>query len=397
MKNFSRMNPKKKGPSFSLLFIILALVVVGIIVISSASSVISLQTYDDSSYMLKKQIFNVILGLIALAVAYRVDSRIWKKLSAPLLIISLILLVAVLIPGIGSSHGGASRWLNLGPFGSLQPSEVLKFSLVIYLASLFEKKGTEIRTFLHGLLPFSAILVLVAILIMSQPDLGSFLVVAGLSVAVFFVSGSRLKHLGTLVVIGVAGIIALIKFEPYRMQRFLVFLNPEAHATGMGYQINQALLAIGSGGIWGLGFGQSRQKFQYLPEPATDSIFAIIAEEKGLIGALAIIALFAIFGYLGYQVARNANDAYSRLVAVGITSWIIVQAFLNVCAILSLVPLTGVPLPFISYGGSSIIVLLAACGILLNISKNTREVTDENFGSGGRLRRAHLSDHSNCR
>ncbi len=393
MKNFSRNN-LKDGPQISLFFLIIALVVVGIIIISSASSVISWQAYDDSSYMLKRQAINVAIGLVAMGAAYRVDSRFLKKISIPLMLLSLVFLIVVLIPGVGTSHGGATRWLYLGPFG-FQPTEFLKLALVIYLASLFEKKSTDVRTMSKGLLPFLAIIGVLALLIMKQPDLGSFLIVTSIGGCMYFVSGSRFKHLVALVVVGISSIMTLIRLEPYRMARFLVFLDPEKHSNDAGYQINQALLAIGSGGLWGLGFGQSRQKFQYLPEPATDSIFAIFAEEKGLIGALLIVVLFALFGYFGYRVAKNANDVYSRLVAAGITSWIVVQAFLNICAILSLVPLTGVPLPFISYGGSSIIFLLIACGILLNISKNSKEVENEGIGGGRRLRRAHLSNNRN--
>jgi cell division protein FtsW len=395
MRSISRKSLIFSRPNYTLLLIIFVLIVVGLVVISSASSVISLENYNDSTYLLKKQIFSVIIGLGAMWAAYRVEARIWKKFSVYLLAISIFLLLLVFVPGIGVSHGGASRWLNLGPLSSLQPSEFLKFSLIIYLASLFENKGQDIRSLSKGVLPFVAIIVVLGAILMKQPDLGTFLIVAGIAVVMFFVSGSRLKHFLGMAAIGIAGIVAVIRFEPYRMERFLVFLDPEAHSGGMGYQINQALMAIGTGGIWGLGFGQSRQKFQFLPEPATDSIFAIVAEEKGLIGAFAIVLIFIIFGYFGYKTAKNANDSFSRLLAVGITSWIIIQAFLNIFAILSLVPLTGVPLPFISYGGSSIIFMLAACGILLNISKNLKEDNNENISGGRRYRRAHLAGDRN--
>lgn len=362
---------RKSTPDYNLFFIVVLLVIFGIIFLSSASSVISFQEYNDSRYMFLKQVAGIIAGFAMMGVFYKVDINFWKKWSFPVLVVSIAALIAVFIPFIGVEHGGAKRWIDIGPV-QLQPSEFLKFSIIIYLASLFEKKGHQIRDAYSGLMPFVALMVLMGALIMAQPDMGTLIVIILISISMYFVSGAPVKHLAYIGLSGVAGLILLIKVSPYRMQRFLVFLNPGAYVDhAAGYQTKQALIAIGSGGLIGRGFGQSLQKYRYLPEASTDSIFAIIAEEKGLIGAVFIFALFAAFGYFGFKIAKNAGDTYTRLLATGITSWIVFQAILNVCATLSLVPLTGITLPFISFGGTSIVMAIASCGILLNISRKT--------------------------
>lgn len=388
MSSFTR-SLRKRPPDFNLFIVIILLVIFGIIFLSSASSVISFQEYNDSRYMFLKQVVGIIIGFVAMGIFYKVDVKLWKKLAFPMLIASIITLVAVFIPGLGVEHGGARRWIDIGPV-QLQPSEFLKFSIIIYLATLFEKKGHEVRDTYSGLIPFLALLGIMGALIMAQPDMGTLLVIIMISLVMYFISGARTSHLAYMGLAGISGLILLIKFSPYRMQRFLVFLNPGAYADhAAGYQTKQALIAIGSGGLIGRGFGQSLQKYRYLPEASTDSIFAIIAEEKGLIGAGLIFLLFAAFGYFGFRIARNAPDVYTRLVAVGITSWIVFQAVLNIAATLSLVPLTGVTLPFISFGGTSIVMAIAACGILLNISRNSKErTTNEGNRSGGRYRRS---------
>lgn len=388
MSGISRL--RKSPPDFGLFIVIILLVVFGVIFLSSASSVISFQEYGDSRYMFLKQVVGIIIGFVAMGIFYKVDVKYWKKISFPMLIISIITLIAVFIPGLGVEHGGARRWIDIGPI-QIQPSEFLKFSIIIYLASLFEKKGVEVRDTYGGLIPFLVLVGFMGLLIMMQPDMGTLLVIVVISVVMYFVSGAKMSHLAAMGLAGVAGLVFLIKVSPYRMQRFLVFLNPDQYSDhAAGYQTKQALIAIGSGGLIGRGFGQSLQKYRYLPEASTDSIFAIISEERGIIGAALIFTLFASFGYFGFKVARGAPDAYTRLLAVGITSWIVFQAILNICATLSLVPLTGVTLPFISFGGTSIVMVIASCGILLNISRNTKERTsDEGNRSGRRFRRAH--------
>ncbi len=387
MSDLRRNYLRKRSPNFNLFVVIVLLVIFGIIFLSSASSVISFQEYGDSRYMFLKQVVGIVMGFGLMGAFYKIDVRYWKRIAFPLMVVSLVALVAVLIPHLGVEHGGAKRWIDIGPI-QLQPSEFLKFSTIIYLASLFEKKGQDVRDAINGLLPFVGLIVVMAALVMAQPDLGTLIVIVAIAGSMYFVSGAKASHLLGIGITGLAGLGILVKVSPYRMQRFLVFLNPSAYTNhAVGYQTQQALIAIGSGGLIGRGFGQSLQKYRYLPEASTDSIFAIIGEERGLIGTVGICLLFAAFGFIGYQIAKNTKDVYTRLIAVGITSWIVFQAVLNICAALSLVPLTGVTLPFISFGGTSIVLTIASCGILLNISSNTGERTTNENNFGGRRNR----------
>lgn len=370
----SKVKQIKKGGQIDFMFAMLlaALILIGLTMISSASIVMSRTVAGQDNFYFFSQLKSAALGLFLLLVALKIDYRFWKKVSPYILAINIIFLIIVFIPGLGFHHGGANRWVVIGPI-NFQPSEIIKLSLVLYLASWFENKGNEVRNFVTGTLPFLAILGTVAFLVMKQPDMGTTSVLAVTSGVMFFVAGANYLHVGAMVSAGIAGLFLLIKTAPYRMARLMIFLNPSADPSGKGYHINQALLAIGSGGLFGMGFGRSRQKFNYLPEPATDSIFAVIAEELGLIRASLFILLYLVFAVRGYRIAKNAPDVFGRLVAVGITTWIIAQAFINIMAIMSLIPLTGVPLPFISYGGSSLIMLMFASGILLNISKYSKE------------------------
>lgn len=356
-----------------LIFTIFALLIFGLVMITSAGVVYSQSRFDDQYYFFKRQLFyGIIPGFIACYLCQKIDYHYWKKISVPLFFISLILLVLVFVPGIGSRLYGASRWLQLGPI-SFQPSEMAKLSIIIYLAAWLESRGTKrIKDFFEGFLPFVGILALVGFLIIKQPDMGTLGVIVITMLAMFFSSGSKLSHLFWMAIGGIASFFMLIKLAPYRLNRLLIFLNPEMDPKGIGYHINQALIAVGSGGILGLGLGHSRQKFYYLPEPVGDSIFAVLAEELGLLGSVALVMLFLLFALRGLKIARSASDDFGKLLGIGITSWVIFQAFINICAITSIIPLTGVPLPFISYGGTSIVFLLAGAGILLNISKQAK-------------------------
>ncbi len=249
---------------------------------------------------------------------------------------------------------------------------MMKLSLIIYLAAWMESRREKIKDFFEGLVPFLAVLAFLSFLLIKQPDMGTLGVITLIAISIFFVSGSRLSHMLGIALGGFLILLAMIKMEVYRMNRLLVFLHPELDPQGIGYQINQALLAIGSGGIWGVGLGNSLQKFNYLPEPVGDSIFAIIGEELGLLGGIVLIVLFLILSLRGLQIAKRAPDIFSLLLSVGIISWIFFQSFINICAISGIMPLTGIPLPFISYGGTSIVFLMAGVGILLNISKQTK-------------------------
>jgi cell division protein FtsW len=359
-------------PDYILTILIALLIIFGLVMISSASVVLSRNEAGDANYYFFSQLKSVGLGLVLLIIGYKINYRLWRKFAPILMFLSLIALVMVFLPGIGVERNGAHRWINLGIM-NFQPSELAKLSLIVYLAAWFENKGSEVKKFWTSTIPFVFILGLIGLLVIFEPDMGTSVVLALIGGVIYFVAGASLLH-----VVGMIGLALIagwyfIKYETYRLNRFMVFLNPSADSSGMGYHVNQALLAVGSGGLIGLGFGKSRQKFNYLPEATTDSIFAIIAEELGIIGALLAVFLFMTFAYRSLMIARRAPDVFARLVVVGITTWIVGQALINIMAILSLLPLTGVPLPFISYGGSSIIMLMLACGILLNISKHVQK------------------------
>jgi len=362
----------EKSVDKTLLTVVLILLAFGLVMIASAGVIYSETRFADSYYFFKHQLFfGVLPGLLALYVFSRIDYHWWRKISVPLFFVSIILLVLVFVPGIGSRIYGASRWIQLGPF-SFQPSEMAKLSIIIYLAAWLESRGTHrIKDFLEGFLPFLGIMAFIGFLIIKQPDIGTLGVILLTSISVFFVSGASLKHIFSLGIIGTFLLWILIKIEPYRFDRISTFLDRGFDPQGIGYQINQALLAIGSGGIFGVGLGHSRQKFNYLPEPVGDSIFAIIGEELGMIGAAALVILFVLLALRGIKIAKNSPDMFGRLMATGIIMWIILQAFINISANIALVPLTGVPLPFVSYGGTSLVFLMSAVGILLNISKQT--------------------------
>jgi len=354
-----------------LVYAIFGLLVFGLIAIASAGVGYARTRFGDEYYFFKRQLlFGIFPGLVILFVVKNIDYRIWKKFSFLAFVGSIIALILVFVPGFGTKIYGANRWLQLGPF-SFQPAEMLKISLILYLAAWLESRREKIADFYEGLMPFVMIVALVSFLLIKQPDIGTLGVTILIAMSIFFVSGAKISHMLLMGGVGMAALLALIKFESYRMDRLLVFLHPELDPRGIGYQINQALLAIGSGGIFGVGLGHSLQKFNYLPEPVGDSIFAIIGEELGFFGEFVLIMLFVVLFLRGLRIAKNAPDMFGKLVATGIVSWITFQAFINIAAISGLIPLTGIPLPFISYGGTSIIFLLTSVGILLNISKQT--------------------------
>jgi cell division protein FtsW len=354
-----------------LLLVILILLGIGLLMIASAGVLYGMTRFHDAYYFFKQQLLGLSIGLALLFIFQRIDYHIWQRFVVPIFFIALGLLILVFIPGFGTSVYGATRWVQLGQI-SFQPSEVMKLSIILYLAAwLSNKDKTRAADFFEGVVPFLVIISIVSFLIIQQPDTGTLGLIILISLSIFFASGANLFHIGALFLSGLVFLALLIKMAPYRMQRFLVFINPEYDPRGVGYQITQALLAIGLGGIFGVGLGQSRQKFNYLPEPVTDSIFAILGEEFGLIGMVVVVFLFLFVARRGLAIALHAPDQFGRLVAVGIVSWIIFQAFINMSAISGLIPLTGIPLPFISYGGTSLAVLLAAVGILLNISKHS--------------------------
>ena len=363
---------KSQGESDRVLKVILFLLLgVGLMAIASAGVSYGNVRFSDPYYFFKEQLIGLIVGIALLFVYERIPYTFWKKLVLPIFLTALGLLVLVFVPGFGTTVYGAARWVDLGII-SFQPSEVMKLAIILYLAAWLSRRGERhTRDFYEGFLPFLMILMVVGFLIIKQPDTGTLGLIFCISLAIFFVSGASLVHLFGLVLGALAFLAVLIKMAPYRMQRFLVFLNPEHDPLGAGYQMTQALLAIGTGGWFGVGLGHSRQKFNYLPEPVTDSIFAVLSEEVGLFGVTLVILLFTAFLWRGMYIAKHAPDMFGKLLATGITAWVVCQAFINIAAISGLIPLTGIPLPFISFGGTSLAILMAAVGILLNVSRHS--------------------------
>src|SRR3990172_625516 len=339
------------------------LLIFGLVMVGDSSLVSSSRDFGDQWKYLKLQGMWTVISLVGFLIAGKLPLKLLEKFALPIFSLSIILLLLVLIPGIGSKILGARRWINLGLF-SLQPSEFAKISLIIFLSSLLRQKDKFIS--------FLVILGIMLGLVMFQPDLGTSLVLLGSGLTIYFVSNQELRKLLILLPVGLIAIGALILTSPYRLNRVKTFLDYSHDPLGSSYQIRQSLLGLGSGGITGVGFGQSRQKYEYLPEAMTDSVFAIIGEELGLIGGLIVIATFTVLVINGFQVAASTDDEFQKFLAVGISSLIGLQAFINISAIVALVPLTGIPLPFISYGGSSLLTMLFSTGLLLNIAKNAR-------------------------
>ncbi len=363
---------KNKKVDSIILGVVLILIVFGLIMISSAGVAISKDRFGDEYHLFRRQLFyGIIPGLICLFIVQKIHYTFWKKIAVPLFILAIVFLVLIFIPGLGMKLQGASRWLSLGPI-SFQPAEFMKLAIILYLASWIESRGKMIMDFKEGLLPFLGILAVVGFLIIKQPDVGTLGAIVIISFIMFFASGAPIKFIFALIASGFGLLAILIAAAPYRLNRLKAFVDSTIDPQGIGYQINQALIAVGSGGIFGLGFGQSRQKFNYLPEPVGDSIYAIISEELGMIGAIILLILFVLFALRGFKIARNAPDKFSALVAVGVSSWIIFQAFINIAAIIGIIPLTGIPLPFVSYGATSLVFVLSAVGVLLNISKYSK-------------------------
>lgn len=363
-----RLSPQKAD--YALLLTVLALACFGILMIASASLPVAMEKFGDKKNytFVWQQLGSLGLGFLGLMIASQIDYRVWRRGAIWFLIITILLLLAVYLPGLGQAYKGAARWLNLGVV-SFQPSEVIKLTFILYLAAWLEGREEKMRSFSESFLPFIVLLAIIAALLIKQPDLGTLTIIALSAVAIFFVAGAAYRHLGLGLLVTTVVFWIFIRTSPYRWQRFLTFLNPKAEILGAGYHINQAILAVGSGGLLGRGFGKSVQKFLYLPEPYTDSIFAVICEELGFLRATLIPLAFLFIAWRGFIIARHAPDKFSQLVAVGITSWIVLQAFVNMSAITGLIPLTGVPLPLVSFGGSSLVVTLTAVGILLNISR----------------------------
>jgi len=339
---------------------------------------------------------HLVVGLIVFLICSRIPYYFWRKFAFPMFVIAVILL-AVVLTHLGADYGTARSWINLPGLPSIQPTEFAKLALIFYLSSWLDQREDEVATFNYGFLPFVGVMGIISAMIALQPDLGSLLVVILISTSIFYVAGANTFHLvfGSLVAVTLS--LPVMLSMDYVKKRFLAYWDPNTDILGIGYQILNSLVAIGSGGFWGAGFGKSVQKFGYLPEVQADSIFSAICEEIGLLKVILFLGLFAVIAWRGYLIAEHTTDRFGKLLAVGITSWIVFQTIINIAVNLALVPNTGITLPFISYGGSSLIMLLAASGILVNISKGSNPKNYEGFGNRRRIGRAHLSRSSGRR
>ncbi len=351
-----------------LLFVVVALMGVGLIMVYSASSVTSIAVRSDGLYYFKRQLMWVFAGLMSMLVFSHVPYKKLEKISVPLLGVAVFLLVLVLIPGVSRDIGGARRWIRFGAFG-FQPSEFSKLCFILYLCHSIASRQEKIKSFLYGVLPDALVTATLFFLVYKGPNLSTATLIGGTYVLLFFLGNGSLFHLGGMIGSGVVLVFALIFQAGYRVKRYWAFLNPWENAQTSGYHIIQSLVAIGSGGFLGLGLGQSRQKFFILPERHTDFIFAIICEELGLLGGALVILLFFILVWRGLYIASRSPDLFGFLLASGITIIIGLQVIINIAVVVSLMPTTGITLPFISYGGSSLVFLAISIGILLNISR----------------------------
>jgi len=353
-----------------LILLIGLLVFSGLVMLSSASSVVGYKKFGNSYYYFNHQLFITILGVAIFYIFSRINYFFWKRYAFGFLLVSCLFLLLVFIPGLGAHYGKAQSWINLFGF-SLQPSEFVKVFFLIYLAAWLERRQGDLGSISRGLGPFLVILGFISFLMLMQPDIGTLSIIVLSSLIVYFVGGGKVFHLLVVGLIAVVCLAGILQIKPYIKDRFACVLNPQLNVKDECYQINQSLIAIGSGGFWGRGIGQSRQKYLYLPEVSGDSIFSVIAEEIGFIFSVFLIFLYILLFVRGVMVAQKAPDRFGQLLAVGIVSWIAVQAFLNIGGMVNLIPMTGVPLPLVSYGGSAMLASLLALGILVNISKYT--------------------------
>ena len=345
------------------------LTVGGFFIFSSASLGILAQNPLKFSSLAFNQFFlGLFLGSIICIVVARLDYKIWRKLALFLFLISIVLTLMVFIPSLGISHGGAKRWIDLG-FISFQPSEFLKIGFIVYFAAWLSTFKKKVDTFYWGLLPFLVFSAVVGTILLLQPDTDTFAVIIFASLAMYISAGAKWKHIAIIFLIGVLSLAILAFTRPYIKQRITTMLNPNENAQTSSYQLRQSLIAVGSGKIWGRGFGQSVQKFEYLPEPVGDSVFAVASEEFGFIGSVAIIIAFLMFGISGFRIAAETTDDFGKFVTIGIVILIISQAFINIAGMIGVLPLTGIPLPFLSHGGTALFITLIESGIIMSISR----------------------------
>jgi len=361
------------GTYLLLIGVVGVLVVIGVVMVLSASSVLSLTSYGSAWYFFQRQLIWTLLGVIVFAVVVRVDYHRWQAAVRPLLAISTFLLVAVLIPGVGVYVSGSRRWLGIGAW-RFQPSELAKLAVLLFAADLLTRREDELYDSRRVLRPLLAVMLGIAALVCLEPDLDSTVLIALIVSSVMVAGGISARYLGMLAGTGVALSALLAIAAPYRRARVFTFLHPTADASNTGYQIVQSLIALGSGGIEGVGLGAGRSKWLFLPNAHTDFIFAVIGEELGLIGTLSVLGLFVAFACLGIRTAQHAPDRFGMLLATGVTVWVVAQAAVNIGGVIGLLPVSGIPLPFVSFGGSSLVFTMIAAGILANVARQTNRV-----------------------
>lgn len=361
----------KKRADRLFLFYIFLLLVFGLVVLMSASAPLGYEKFQDTYFFVKRQIlFGLLPGIILFLVVARIDYLYFKRISWLIYIITLLLLILVFIPGIGVVINGSKSWLDI--FGyTFQPSELAKLGIIIVMAKLLSETKRNLSDWQSGLLPVLFFALPPLILILLQPDIGTLSILVMIILVMLYLAEVPKRYLAVMGLIGVAVMIAMVFAAPYRLQRLSTFLHPELDPQGVGYHINQAFLAIGSGGVWGLGLGHSRQKFQYLPEVSADSIFAIVAEEMGFIFSASLVVLILLIGWRGLKIAKKAPDEFSALLTAVVVVWLVWQSFLNIGAMVGVLPLTGVPLPLVSHGGSAVLVTLLAVGLVASVSRSS--------------------------
>jgi cell division protein FtsW len=369
------MVKSSRGLDFILIATTGLLITFGIIVLASASTSVPEEKFGSIYHLFNHQLLLALLPGILLAIVFlKFPLNLLKKKAPILLLLSLLLMIIVFLPQIGIKSGEAARWINLG-FFSLQPSEPLKLTFILYLASWLESRSKKKslskspKKIEESLIAFLVIIILITILLILQSDVSTLGVIVVTATLMYFFANTPFWHTLFIVIMGIAILFVSVKVAPYRLERIAVFFNPKIDPMGISYQLKQALIAVGSGKIFGVGLGMSQQKFGILPHPMSDSIFAILAEEMGFLGSVFLISLFLLFLWRGFKIGKESSDMFSQLTALGITSWILIQVFISISSMIGLTPMTGIPLPFISYGGSALITELAAVGILLNISK----------------------------
>jgi cell division protein FtsW len=361
--------PRKVSPDYFLFLVVLLLLGLGIVMVYSASAILAMDRFHDAYFFLKKQCFWAIIGLAVMWAVMSLDYRRLRVFVAPLLGMAVVLLVLVLVPPFGQEINGTRRWLRWGPV-SFQPTELAKLALVLYLADFLARRQAMIGDFFRGFLPPLLVTGAVAALILRQPDLGSSVALIAVVLSMLFMAGARLRHMALVAASGVPVVVLAVTGASYRLRRVLAFLDPWADPRGAGFQIIQSYLALGGGGALGRGLGESKQKLFYLPEPHTDFIFAILGEELGFVGAALTVTLFGLLLWRGMRIGLRVADPFGALAALGVTAMLATQALVNLGVVVGLLPTKGLPLPFVSFGGSSLLVAMAGVGLVLNISQH---------------------------